>query len=293
MIQWKQWGAFLFLGALAWGTSFLWIKIALQELGPLTLVTYRMVFGAATAWLLTVIVSRKIAATRGQLAIMVLLGLFNTAIPVTLISWSEVHISSGLAGVLNSTVPLWTIVIAHFFLSDDRFTLPKISGLVTGFAGVVILISRDLGSGGLAGTFWGQLAVILAAAMYGFSNVFVRRFLKGIHPLHTASVSLTAALVFMGIAAPLVEAPFAVPRLGMTWLACAWMGIIGMGLAYLAYFYLINNWGATRTAMVTYVFPVTAVLLGVIFLGERPTWHVFAGGMLIIGGIALVNLRRP
>lgn len=291
-MQWKPWGAFLFLGALAWGTSFLWIKIALQEIGPLTLVTYRMLFGAATAWLLTAVIARRITVARRHFGFMILLGLLNTAVPVTLISWSELHISSGLAGVLNSSVPLWTIIIAHFILPDDRFTAPKIAGLLTGFAGVVILISRDVGPAGFAGTLWGQLAVIVAAAMYGLSNVLVRRNLRGVHPLHTASVSLTAATVYMAIAAPLIEAPFAVPQLGMTWLACAWMGIIGMGLAYLAYFYLINTWGATRTALVTYVFPVTAVLLGIVFLGERPSWHVFAGGALIIGGIALVNRRR-
>jgi drug/metabolite transporter (DMT)-like permease len=221
-----------------------------------------------------------------------LLGLFNTAIPIALISWAELHIDSGLAGILNSTVPLFTMVLAHIFLHDERITWPKALGLAAGFVGVVLLLSRDVAAQSLIGSLSGQLAVILASILYACSNIFIRLKLRDQHPIHTAAISLTSAFVFMAALALIFEYPVRVPHLPMTWLACAWMGLVGLSLAYYAYFYLLRSWGATRSVLVTYVFPVTAVILGVVFLGERPAWYVFAGGALVVAGIALVNLKR-
>jgi len=292
MSRWKQWGAFIFLGGLAWGTSFLWIKVALRELAPLTLVAWRMAFGAAGAWAILRLERRPIGIRGRELLYTLLLGLFNTAIPIALISWAELHIDSGLAGILNSTVPLFTIVLAHVFLHDERITWPKALGLAAGFIGVVILLGRDVGAEGLTGSLRGQLAVILAAILYASSNVFIRLRLRDQHPIHMAAVSLTSAFVFMAALALIFEHPVRVPHLPMTWLACGWMGLVGLSLAYYAYFYLLRSWGATRSVLVTYVFPVAAVILGVVFLGERPAWYVFAGGAMVVGGIALVNLKR-
>lgn len=289
MNRWKPWGAFLFLGLLAWGTSFLWIKVALEEIGPLTIVAYRMIFGVATAWLITRAQKQPFTIRGRALLYTIALGVVNTAIPFTLITWAETRIDSGLAGILNGTMPLFTISIAHFFLPDDRFSLPKTAGLAAGFAGLILLLSRDIGPQVLTGSLLGQLAVMLAAICYAAANVFTRLKLRGQHPIHTTAVSLTSSLVVLWIIAPLAESPIALPHHPMTWLACAWMGILGSALAYQAYFYLINSWGSTRTAAVTYIFPVWAVVLGVIFLGEHPGWQLFVGGGLVIGGIVLVN----
>ncbi|MFZ5432596.1 MAG: DMT family transporter [Calditrichota bacterium] len=292
MNPWKQWGAFIFLGVLAWGTSFLWIKIALEEIGPFTLVTYRVGFGCAASWLLVWLLKIPLKHTRPQFWIMLAMGLVNTALPFTLISWAETRIDSGLAGVLNGSMPLFTMLIAHWTLPDDRITTAKLTGLMAGFAGLVILLSRDVSLEGLSHGIWGQLAMLGAAIAYAASTVVIRAHLRNLHPLHVAAVSLTFAVIIMSATAAVVEAPFTIPRLGITWLACAWMGILGVGLAYLAYFHLIRTWGATRTSLVTYAFSITAVTLGVLFLGERPSWRVFVGGALIIGGIALVNARK-
>ncbi|HEY3296577.1 MAG TPA: DMT family transporter [bacterium] len=289
MSRWKPWGAFLFLGLLGWGTSFLWIKVALEEIGPLTTVAYRMIFGTAAAWLLTLIQKEPFTVRGRNLVYTLALGVVNTAIPFTLITWAETRIDSGLAGILNGTMPLFTISVAHFFLPDDRFSLSKATGLAAGFVGLVLLVSRDIGPQALTGSLIGQLAVIVAAICYAAANVFTRLKLKGQHPIHTTAVSLTSSLVVMWLLAPLMEAPMKLPHLPMTWLACAWMGVMGSALAYQAYFYLINTWGSTRAAAVTYIFPVWAVILGVLFLGERPSWQLFLGGGLVIAGIVLVN----
>jgi len=290
--QWKPWAAFLFLGLLGWGTSFLWIKVALEEIGPFTVVAYRMVFGAAAAWAITRAQKTPFSVRGTALVYTLALGVVNTAIPFVLITWAETRIDSGLAGILNGTMPLFTILVAHFFLPDDRFSLPKAAGLATGFAGLVLLLSRDIGPEALAGSLIGQLAVIVAAICYAAANVFTRLKLRGQHPIHTTAVSLTSSLITLWILTPLVEPPVAFPHHAMTWLALAWMGVMGSALAYLAYFYLINTWGSTRAAVVTYIFPVWAVILGVIFLGEHPGWHLFLGGGLVIAGIVLVNQRQ-
>jgi drug/metabolite transporter (DMT)-like permease len=290
--RYQEWGAFLFLGLLGWGTSFLWIKIALRETGPFTIVLIRMLFGMTAAWILLRTQTRRPLPRGATFWLTLLLGAVNTAIPITLITWSETRIDSGLAGIINSTTPLFTILIAHQFLHDDRITVPKITGLVTGFIGIFILLSRELHPGGFHGSIWGQLAVMGAAICYAGANVFVRLKLRGLLPMEIAAISLTGSLLTMLIITPFFEWPIQIPQLPMTWLAMGWMGIIGLAFAYKAYFFLLESWGATRATMVTYVFPVSAVALGVIFLGEQPTWHVFAGGALVIGGIALVNVRK-
>ena len=134
----KDWLAFAALG-LAWGSSFLWIKIAVQEIGPFTLVAFRLLFGILGLLLVVAISRPEWPKTRRQWLALVLLGITNTAVPFTLISWGEQYIDSAVAAILNSTVPLFTMVIAHFALSDDRLSAARLAGLLTGFAGVVIL----------------------------------------------------------------------------------------------------------------------------------------------------------
>jgi len=289
--RFKPWLAFFFLGGLAWGTSFLWIKIALEEIGPFTLVSYRVAFGCATVWLLVYALRLRFDFTSRQLWAMIWLGIIYTAVPFVLISWAETHIDSGLAGILNGSMPLYTMILAHFFLPDDRMTLPRVIGLLTGFAGLVLLVSRDLGPEGFQGSLWGQLGVVAAAICYAVGVILIRRRLQGIHSVQIAAVALSIALLLVFVVALIVEHPFAIPLRPQTWIACSWMGILSTGLSYMASVYLIHAWGATRSALVTYAFPVTAVILGVIFLGERPDWRVFVGGALVIGGIALVNAR--
>jgi drug/metabolite transporter (DMT)-like permease len=283
-----QWVAFFYLGVVAWGTSFLWIKIALRELDPLTLVTWRVLFGVATI-VITIILARRRIVWRGvQFWLPVLLGLFGTAIPISMISWAELRVDSGIAGILNGTMPIWTILIAHFALHDDRLTAAKIAGILIGFAGMYLLLNPAVGE---ARDIVGQLAVVLAAVMYACTTVLAKRYLHGVHSLQITLPSLLSAAVLMLILTLAFVGPLTVPRQPMTWLACAWMGIIGMGLAQQVWFWLIGHWSASRLSMVTYVFPVAAMTLGVIFLGEHVTWKLVIGAALIIGGIILVNRR--
>lgn len=287
----KDWLAFVALG-LAWGSSFLWIKIAVQEIGPFTLVALRLLFGVVGLLFVVAYNRPRWPRARRMWWVLVVLGLTNTAVPFVLISWGELFIDSAVAAVLNSTVPLFTMLIAHVFLSDDRITLPRIVGLLVGFGGVLVLLSRDLDfQSGLSGSVLGQGAVLLAALFYAGSGVFARRNTQGLSPIVQALVPLVVADSAIWLAVPLTESPFTLPQLPLTWVAILWLGLVGSCIAYLLYYYLLHSVGPTRTTLVTYVFPLVGVALGVIFLNELLDWHLFVGGTMVVGSIAVVNLR--
>ncbi len=287
----KDWGAFLLL-SVVWGSSFLWIKVALDEIGPVTLVAFRLLFGALG--LLIVLAMRRppLPTDRTTWLKLALLGLTNTAIPFVLISWGEQFIDSGVTSILNASVPLFALVMAHFWLADERITWMRAVGLLIGFAGIVVLVSRDLSVESLGQNLPGQIAVLVAAAFYAFSSVFTRRALGSVSPIVQAFVPLVVADLATWAMVPALELPWRGPTLPITWLALAWLGLLGSCVAYLLYFNLIHAIGATRTAMVTYVIPVTGVALGVIFLGEQFDWLLLAATALIVTGIGIVNSRR-
>jgi len=285
----KEWSAFVIL-ALIWGTSFLWIKIAVQEVGPFMLVSFRLLFGliglvAVGFWL-----KRPFPRDRRTLLAFLFMGVFNTALPFTLISWGETHIDSGLASILNGTVPLFTIVIGHFLLHDEKITPPRIGGLIVGFVGVVIIVSRDFGPAGIAGSnILGQLAIIAASLSYAVALIFSRKNLRGQHPLVQSTMVVLFADAVMWLTTPVVERPMVFPTLPLTWFALAWLGLLGSCAAYLLFFYINNAWGPTRASLVTYTFPVVGLVLGIVVNHEVADWRLIVGSILVVGGILVVN----
>lgn len=284
----RTWLAFILLG-LVWGSSFFWIKIAVQEIGPFTLVAYRLLFGALGLLVYVAIQRPALPADRRMWLAMALLGLTNTAVPFVLISWGEQFIDSGIASILNSTVPLFTMLIAHLFLLDERISWGKILGLAVGFWGVILLFSQDMGDGFAVNSILGQVAVLLAALMYAGSSVFARRVLRQVSPVLQAFVTVAVADAMVWIATPLVESPVEVPAGALVWIAIIWLGILGSCVAYLLYYYLIQEIGSTRTTLVTYVLPVVGVTLGVLFLGEQLSLQLALGTVLVVAGVWVVN----
>ncbi len=291
---------FALLG-LIWGSSFLWIKVGLGNGGapvfglpmpdgagfpPLLLVTMRLTIGALG--LVALMVARRQSFPREPrvLAASALVGLLNTALPFALITWGETRIPSGLASILNGTVPLFAIVIAHFVLADEPFTLVRLAGLVAGFVGVVVIVG-----GGIAGPggVWGALAVLAAALSYAVAAAYSRRVLRGQAPLVQSSTTVSFAAIFLAVAVLIWERPVHWASAPVAWVAVIWLGLLGSCVAYLLYFSLINAWGATRATVVTYVFPVVGLLLGIGVLGEPLDWRLVVGTVLIVGGIVVVN----
>ena len=286
----KDWMLFLGLG-LIWGSSFLWIKIAIQEVDAFTLVGWRLLFG--TLGMVAVIALRRPAFPRGRSIWLglALLGLINTALPFVLISWGEKTIDSAVASILNSTVPLFTLVIAHFALHDEPITGRKAVGLLIGFGGVLALMARDLEAGSLRAGVLGQAAVLLAAVSYASASVFARRTMREVSPLVQAFVPMAIADAIVWSAATQVGEPGRLPAIPLTWVALLWLGLLGSCVAYLLFYNLLHAVGATRAVMVTYVFPVVGVALGVLFLGEQTDWHLLVGALLVVASLAVVNWK--
>ncbi len=286
----KHWLAFIVLGSI-WSSSFLWIKIAVQEVGPMTLVAYRVLFGLLAAGAAVFIQGAAWPRDRATWGSYILLGLTSVAIPFFLISWGEQSIDSAVASILNATVPLFTIVIAHLFLHDDRMTLRKVLGLAVGFVGVIVLLSQDIGAS--RSSVLGQLAVVIASMFYAASSVYARKTTQHVPGLVRGAAPLVSATLVMWIAAPTLESPLRLPIAPLTWVALLWLGILGSGLALILNYYLIHEIGPTRAMMVTYVFPLGGVLLGVIFLHEHLSWQLGLGAALIVSSIVVVNWRPP
>ncbi|MFW6063679.1 MAG: DMT family transporter, partial [Chloroflexota bacterium] len=291
MTERKVWGAFLLL-ALAWGTSFMFIKLAVQTLQPLTLVTLRLLIG----WVGLGIIMRwrgislpRRRETWGHLAV---IGLINVALPFVLITWAESGsqgLDSGVASILNSTVPLFSIVVAGLVLRMETVSMARVVGLVVGFAGVVLLMSR--GATAETGSVWPSVAVVGAALCYALGTIYARRSLRGLNPITLAAGQLFLADVAVLTLALLLE-DFS--RQTFTWTTIGsllWLGLLGSCMAYILYFFVLEEWGATRTTLVTYLVPVVGVTAGVLLLGERLDWRMVGGGLLILVGVLIVNGR--
>jgi len=282
----KHWFVFILLGAI-WSSSFMWIKIAVREVGPITLVAFRALFGLLFCIVVILIQRVSLPRTFKDWLPLLVVGLTNIAIPFFLISWGELHIDSAVASILDATVPLFTILIAHFLLQDDKITLPKILGLVIGFAGIVVLMSKDVGAS--SNSLLGQAAVILASIFYAVTAIYIRKTTEDTPGIVRSAGPLLSATVTMWLGTLIFESPVQIPQLGITWVALLFMGVLGSGLAFVMAFYLIHAIGPTRTTMVTYLFPLGGVILGVTFLHEQLTWQVLAGAILIISSLVIAN----
>lgn len=287
----KEWAAFILL-ALAWGTSFFWIKIALVEIGPFLLVTLRLLFGLIGLLVVMAVTRTPFPRDRRIIGRFFLLSIIATALPFTLDTWGETRISSALTAILNGTVPLFTIIFGHFALADEKISPPRLAGLLLGFVGVIVLMSGELGGSGANESLLGQIAVLVASACYALALIYTRKALGNQSPVVQSTMNLLFADLLLCLTTLAVERPLALPTLPMTWIALVWLGLIGSCLAYLLYFYLLSTVGATRTSIVTYVMPVIAVILGVLFLDEGLDWRLAAGLALILGGVAVVNREQ-
>lgn len=281
-----DWAVFVALGFL-WGSSYLFIKLAVDDFGTFTLVAFRLAVGSALLWAVFLFSRKRLPRSLriyGHLAVMAAL---NIAIPFALITWAERDTSSAMAAILTSLVPLFAAVLAPAFLPDEPLRINAIGGLGIGFAGVYVLT----GGAGDATELIAAIAVILAALSYGAGAVYARRNVRGLDPMVPAVLQVTIAGIYTAAIAVALEDPWLARPDGEAVFSILWLGILGTGLAYLAVFRLLQRWGATRTTAVAYLIPVFGVALGWLVLGEPVGLNTLAGTALILGGIGLVNSR--
>jgi len=284
--------ALLAVLSVVWGGSFLFNGVAVRELPPVTIVALR-VTTAALALLLTLrIIGLSLPRGRQVWAAFLGMSVLNNVIPFTLIVWGQSHIASGLASILNATTPLFTVIVAHYLTDDERLTGKRLAGVVVGFVGVAVMIgAAALAS--LDASILAQLAVLGAALSYALSGVFGRRFkTMGIPPLATAAGQVTVSSVILLPAALIVDQPWtlAMPSTGAV-LSLAALGLVTTAFAYLIFFRLLARAGATNVGLVTFLIPVSAVLLGVLVLGETLAVRHIVGMALIGAGLILIDGR--
>jgi drug/metabolite transporter (DMT)-like permease len=269
-----------------WGSSYLFIKIGVETITPFTLVAIRLGIGMALLAAVVLVVRPAFPRQARMYGHLALLSVFSVVLPFSLITWAEQSVSSSLAAILTSTVPLFVIVIAAFFLRDEGITVNRVIGLVVGFGGVVLLTGGPAGGGEMPA----QLALLGAAASYGIGAVYGRRTVTGLAPIVPAAVQVAFAFALSSLLALAFERPFDLGYSPAAIGSLLWLGILGSGLAYLAFFRLLRRWGATRTSLVAYVMPVVGIALGVLIAGEAVDLPMIVGSLLVIGGIGLVNL---
>lgn len=284
----KSWVKFFALG-LVWGSSFFWIKIGLQEVGPLHVVFFRVSFallGLAAFYLLT----RRSFTFRKAWRLYLFLGIFNVALPFFLVSWSEKHITSGMASILNSMQPLTTSLIAAMFIKEEKLTPQRIIGLLLGFGGVLVLMSNKL-SGEVTNEAIGILAMVIAVFGYGSSGVFARLHNDGVKPEDQALGQFILGVFFIIPAMLTFESPFTLPVRPLSYLAFAWLGLLGSFFAAITWYSLLDEIGPARVSMTTYMFPLVGVILGATILKEPVDWRIALGGIMILGAIIIVNQK--
>lgn len=287
----SDWGLLAIL-SIVWGGSFLFVGVAVRELPPLTIVAVRVVTAALALLLVLKLMRVVLPRTRQAWAAFLGMSILNNVIPFTLIVWGQGYIASGLASILNATMPLFTVIVAHYLTDDERLTGQRLAGVVVGFIGVAVMI------GAAVLTSWdasilAQLAVLGAALSYGFSGVFGRRFkTMGIPPLATAAGQVTVSSALLLPAALIVDRPWTLglPSTG-TILSLVALGLVSTAFAYLIFFRLLARAGATNVGLVTFLIPVSAILLGVLILGETLAARHFAGMALIGVGLVLIDGR--
>lgn len=275
-----------------WGGSFFFAKVAIGELGPLTVVFARVALAALALNGVLAVAGKGLFRKDAPWTSYCGMGLLNNVLPFSLIFWGQTEIASGLASIFNATTPLFTLVAAHLLTQDEKLDRTKIAALLLGLAGVVVLVGPDVllaGSG-----LWGQIACLGAAVSYAFAGLYGRRFrAMGVPPVEAAAGQVTASSVLILPIMLLVEPPWLMPAApsAAVWLALAGLALLSTALAYILYFRILAAAGATNLLLVTFLIPVTAVLLGAVVLGERLQPQHYAGMTLIGIGLAVIDGR--
>ena len=287
-----QWATLLMLSVL-WGGSFFFVAVALRGLPPLTLVTLRVVLAALALLLVMAAMGIRVPREATAWRVLFVLGFINIAIPFSLIMWGQTHIASGLAAILNAAAPLFAVVVAHVFTADEKMTPGGVSGVVIGMIGVAVMLGPEALER-LDANVLAQLAVLGAGIGYALGTVYARLRLRplGLHPIAAAAGQVATAGVIMLPVALWVERPwtYAMPGLDV-WGATLALALGSTALAYVFYFRLLASTGATNILLVTFLIPITSILLGVGILGEVLEPKHFAGMGLVGLGLAAIDGR--
>jgi drug/metabolite transporter (DMT)-like permease len=284
--------ALIFLHSMMWGSAYFFGALALRDLPPLTITAYRLIPACIIVVGVCLLAGYRIPRTLDYWRRMFFLGLVNNMVPMALILWAQHQVSGGIAAVFNATAPLFGVILAHFLTADEKLHAGKIVGILTGVAGVAVLVGVDvatgLGGGGTTGSVFAKAALLAAAACYAIASV-VARTSSHEPPFVIASGQMLSAFVVAMPLALIVDRPWLLPTPSLTAIGgVIGMGVCGSAFAAMLYFTVLRRAGATNTLLVTLLLPLTPILLGAAFLDDTLAPREIAGAAII--GLALLVL---
>ncbi|MEL6608955.1 MAG: DMT family transporter [Pseudomonadota bacterium] len=275
-----------------WGGTFLSVRIALDDLGPLWVVAHRVFWAAVILWAVVLATGGRVPLTARVWIGFLGMGLLNNVFPFTLQAWGQLHIESGLTSILNAGTAIWGALVAALFLADERLTLRKSVGVLVGFFGVATaiglsnLMAFDLRS-------LGQLAVVLSTISYAFAGVWGRRMLGRLSPVVSAAGMLLMSSVTMIPIAWVVEGPLVLTLAADTILALAYVTVVATAGAYLLYYRVLGMAGSSNVMLCTLLIAPVAIVLGALFLGEDLAPRAFWGFGILALGLLILNGTVP
>jgi drug/metabolite transporter (DMT)-like permease len=285
----RQTWLLLILLSVLWGGSFFFSSVVLRELPPLTVAFVRVTLAAVLLFPLFKMRGGTLPSSLAGWMPFFVMGLLNNIIPFSLILAGQLRISSGLASVLNATTPLFTVLVLASF-GDERLIARRVAGVVIGLVGVIVL--RGAGFENSESQSIGMLLCLGGALSYGFSGLWGRRKFNGVPPITTATCQLISSSVVMAFIAAAIDRPWQLPMPGATtWAALFGLAALSTSLAYIVFFHILARSGATNVMLVTLLIPVTAILLGVLVLGEPLTVREIAGALVIGSALLVIDGR--
>lgn len=287
----REWAMLLMLAVL-WGGSFFFTAVALRELPPITIVFLRVMLAAATLYIVITVMGIRMPREKSAWIAFLQMALLNNVIPFTLLVWGQTRVASGAASIILATTPIFTTILANYFTTDEKMTPLRAVGVGFGVFGVLVMLgTASLTS--LGGNFIGELAIVASAFAYGASSVFARRFATlGIPPLAGSAGVLTCSALILFPVALVADRPWMLPWPSLEVISSVLaFALLATALAYVLYFRIVATAGATNLMLVTFLMPVTAILLGVMVLHETLEPRHIAGMALIAIGLLAIDGR--
>ena len=284
----------LLIGILAilWGGAFFLIEVGLRSYPPITLVFMRLALAVPPMWIAMRIMGQRLPRSTRVWGLLAVVGALNCALPFTLFFWGQQYLDSGYASILNATTPLWGVLTAHFLTSDEKATSARTIGVLTGMAGIIVMVGPEAMKG-LSNNLLAQIACVISTVFYSLAAIYGRRLSQTtLTPMAVATGQTVMAAVVMIPIVLLVDQPWTMstPRLDAT-LAGLTLALLSTALAYTLYFRLIDRAGASNAQLVAFLMPILAVILGIAFLGEHLNQGQIIGAVLIAFGLVIIDAR--
>jgi drug/metabolite transporter (DMT)-like permease len=277
---------------LIWGSTWLFIKLGLRDLPPLTFAGLRFLLAAAILWVIVIAWRRPLPKDWRDWFKLAWVGAISIALNFGLIFWGEQRINSGLAAVLQATIPAFGLIFAHYFLPNERLTARKLAGAGVGIAGVSLIFYDQMKIEGEA-ALQGCVALLLSSVCVAYSNVYIKARCQHIHPsVISAGQMAWGVIPLLALGSVFEGDPFDLRWSAQSALALVYLALIGSALGFLLYFWLVTKMDVTKTMLISLVIPVTALLIGWLGLDEKLSWRVAAGSGAILAGIWLIVFQR-